>query len=214
MLCSAVRPARLLVAALLAAASLLALNAAPAHAGLLVKTTTSCDNQPLSQPFLRWVDPLTYTLAPNGGLEAGATDWTLSKASVVTGNESFYVHGSGDSKSLYLPAGSSATTRAMCVGLDHLAMRFFAKSKDTTLLSLSHLQVEVLFEDSGGNVRSLVIGSVLPSSKWAPTLPMLIVANLLPLLPGSSTPVAFRFTPKGKGSWWVDDIYVDPHRRS
>jgi hypothetical protein len=124
------------------------------------------------------------------------------------------VHGVRDSKSLYLPAGSSATTRAMCVGVGHLVMRFFAKSKDTTLLSLSRLQVEVLFEDAGGNVRSLVIGAVTPTSKWAPTLPLLVVANLLPLLPGENTPVAFRFTPKGKGSWWIDDVYVDPHRRS
>lgn len=214
MLSSAMSRARLLATGLLAAVVLLALPVASAHAGLLVKTTTACTSQPLSQPFLRWADPLSYTPAPNGGLEAGSADWTLSKASVVSGNESFYVRGPRDSKSLYLPAGSTATTRAMCVGLSHLVTRFFVKSKDTTLLSLSRLQVEVLFEDAGGNVRSLVIGAATPSSKWAPTLPMLVVANLLPLLPGQNTPVAFRFTPKGKGSWWIDDVYVDPHRRS
>jgi hypothetical protein len=214
MLHSVMSRARLLATGLLTAATLLALPAASAHAGLLVNTTTACESQALSQPFLRWADPLSYTLAPNGALEAGAVDWTLSKASVVSGNETFYVHKSGDSKSLYLPAGSSATTRAMCVGVGHLVTRFFAKSKDTTLLSLSRLQVEVLFEDAGGNVRSLVIGAATPSSKWAPTLPMLVVANLLTLLPGQNTPVAFRFTPKGKGSWWIDDVYVDPHRRS
>jgi hypothetical protein len=208
------RRARLLVAGLLAAASLAALLAGPARAGLLVPTATACESQPLSQPFLRWVDPLSYTPAPDGGLEASGAGWTLSKASVVSGNESFYVHGSGDSRSLYLPAGSSATTRAMCVGIGHLATRFFVKSANTSLLSLSGLQVEVLFEDAGGNIRSLVIGTATPSSKWAPTLPMLVIANLLPLLPGDHTPVAFRFTPKGKGSWWIDDVYVDPHRRS
>jgi hypothetical protein len=203
-----------LLAGLVAAVSLLALPVTSAHAGVLVKTTTACDNQSLSQPFQRWADFLNYTLAPNGALEGGTTDWTLAKASVVSGNESFYVHGSSDSKSLYLPAGSTATTRAMCVSVGHLATRFFIKSQDTTLLSLSRLEVEVLFEDAGGNVRSLLIGSAAPSSKWAPTPPMLVVANLLPLLPGENTPVAFRFTPKGKGSWWIDDIYVDPHRRS
>ncbi len=214
MLNAAISRARLLAAGLLAGLTLLMLPVASAHAGLLVKTATACEGQSLSQPFLRWVDPLSYTLAPNGALEAGAQDWTLSKASVVSGNESFYVHGSRDSKSLYLPAGSTATTRAMCVGIDHLVTRFFVKSKDTTLLSLSRLEVEVLFEDAGGNVRSLVIGSATPSAKWAPTLPMLVAANLLTLLPGETTPVAFRFTPKGKGSWWIDDLYVDPHRRS
>ena len=207
------RRVRLLATGLISAACLMA-PAADARAGLLVRTTTSCDSQPLERPFARWLDPLNYTLAPNGGLEAGARDWTLSKASVVTGNETFHVRGAGDSKSLYLPEGSSATTRAMCVGVGHLVARFFAKSKGTTLLSLSRLDVAVLFEDAGGNVRSLPIGAVLPSSSWTPTLPMPVIANLLPLLPGSQTPVAFRFTPKGKGAWWIDDVYVDPHRRS
>jgi hypothetical protein len=213
MLPNALRPARLLAAGLLSAVCLIT-PAADARAGLLVKTATSCDSQPLERPFLRWLDPLQYTLAPNGGLEAGARDWTLSKASVVSGNESFYVRGAGDSKSLSLPAGSSATTRAMCVGLGHLVARFFVKSQGTSLLSLSRLDVEVLFEDAGGNVRSLPIGVALPSAKWAPSLPLPVVANLLPLLPGQRTPVAFRFTPRGKGTWTIDDFYVDPHRRS
>jgi hypothetical protein len=190
------RRVRMLATGLIAGASLLALSA-PAQAGLLVRTTTSCDSQPLERPFARWLDPLQYTLAPDGGLEAGARDWTLSKASVVSGNESHYVRSASDSKSLYLPEGSSATTRSMCVGVGHLVARFFAKSKGTTLLSLSRLQ-----------------GAALPSTSWSPTLPLPVVANLLPLLPGARTPVAFRFTPKGKGSWWIDDVYVDPHRRS
>jgi hypothetical protein len=205
---------RALLAAALISSACLITPATDARAGLLVRTTTSCDSQPLERPFTRWLDPLNYTLAPNGGLEAGARDWTLSKASVVSGNETFYVRGAGDSKSLYLPAGSSATTRAMCVGVGHLVARFFAKSTGTSLLSLSRLDVEVLFEDAAGNVRSLLIGAVLPSAKWAPTLPLPVIANLLPLLPGEHTPVAFRFTPKGKGSWSIDDFYVDPHRRS
>jgi hypothetical protein len=213
MLPIALRPARLVAAAAVCAACLFAI-AADARAGLLVKTTTSCDSQPLERPFTRWLDPLSYTHVPNGGLEAGAGDWTLSKAFVVTGNETFKVHGAGDSKALQLPEGSTATTRAMCVGVGHLVARFFAKSKGTTLLSLSRLDVEVLFEDAGGNVRSLPIGAALPSTRWAPTLPLPVIANLLPLLPGARTPVAFRFTPRGKGSWTIDDVYVDPHRRS
>ena len=41
---------------------------------------------------------------------------------------------------------------------------------------------------------------------------MLVVANLLPLLPGEHTPVAFRFTALG-GDWSIDDVYVDPYSR-
>jgi len=42
---------------------------------------------------------------------------------------------------------------------------------------------------------------------------MTVVANLLPLLPGHHTPVAFRFTPLLGSSWSVDDVFVDPYAR-
>jgi hypothetical protein len=206
------RRLRSLASALIASASLFVLTAAPAHAGLLVKSAVGCGTPPTAQPFARWGDSALYSLVSNGGLEAGSTDWSLSKASVVSGNESYYVHGANDSKSLYLPAGSSATTRAYCVGLDKPAMRFFAKSSNTGLLS--SLRVDVLTETSLGLTVSLPVATVSPKSAWAPSPRVLIIANLLPLLPGQQTPVAFRFTPQGTGNWWIDDVYVDPHRLS
>jgi hypothetical protein len=43
---------------------------------------------------------------------------------------------------------------------------------------------------------------------------MPLVVNLLPLLPGDYTPVAFEFTPQGYGgNWRIDDVYVDPRSR-
>jgi hypothetical protein len=208
---SALSRLKSLAAALVASASVCALVVPTAHAGVLVKTATGCSTPPIEQPFLRWGDSAYYTLVSNGGLEAGTTDWTVSKGSVVSGNESFYVHSARDANSLSLPAGSSATTRAVCVGLDKPSMRFFARSTGTGLLS--SLRVDALFESSLGLTLSVPIGIISPSSAWKPSAPLLIVANLLPLLPGQQTPVAFRFTPQGTGSWSVDDVYVDPHRR-
>jgi hypothetical protein len=206
-------PLRLLsLAATLAASACLFVTAAPAHAGVLVKTATGCTTPPTAQPFSRWGDSSLYSPVSNGGLESGSTDWSLSKASVVSGNETFYVHSSNDAKSLYLPAGSSATTRAYCVGLSKPSMRFFARSANTGLLS--SLRVDVIFESSLGISLSLPIGTVSPRSAWAPSPKLLIIANLLPLLPNQQTPVEFRFTPQGTGNWWIDDVYVDPHRTS
>jgi hypothetical protein len=42
---------------------------------------------------------------------------------------------------------------------------------------------------------------------------MPIVANLLALLPGDKTPVAFRFSAYG-GSFAIHDVYVDPYSRN
>ena len=207
-----VRAKRAFLLALLTCASVLALPASPAAGGVLVKTATGCTAPVIEQPFLRFGDSAYYTLVANGALEAGATDWTLSKASVLTGNENYYVRSVKDPKSLYLHKGSSATTRAFCVGLDKPTMRFFSKSSGTGLLS--SLRVDVLFESSLGLTLSLPIGTIAPHEKWAPSPKLLLVANLLPLLPNQQTPVAFRFTPQGSGNWWIDDVYVDPHRRS
>ena len=70
----------------------------------------------------------------------------------------------------------------------------------------------MLFELFTGDVVSLPIGLVGNGGSWQPTLPMLVVANLLPLLPGENTPVAFRFTAQG-AAWSVDDVWVDPYSR-
>jgi hypothetical protein len=197
-----------------AAAAIAAFAAAPtAQAGLLVASAPSCNAVTLEQPFKRWLDPLSYSLVPDGGLERGGAGWSLSGgAKVVSGNETFYVHGAGESKSLSLPKGSSATTPVMCAGLDKPIMRFFSKSSGG-LLSLSTLSVEVLFETAAGRVASLPVGVALPNTKWQPSLPLPVLASLLPLLSGEQTPIAFRFRPLGGATWTIDDVYLDPARR-
>jgi hypothetical protein len=197
------------IGALLATSAVTLAAAAPADAGLLVASAKSCTPSPSSQVFLRWLDPLRYELAPGGDAES-TQRWTLSGgARVVAGNEPWRVGGRGVS-SLQLPRGSRATTGVMCVGIGHPVMRFFARRTSGWLLD--SLKVEVLFEGAGGQVHSLPVGLVLAGGSWQPTLPFPVLASLLPLLPGEQTPVAFRFTPVGSGTWQIDDVYVDPWR--
>ena len=189
-------------------------SAAPAHAGLLVESAADCTPQATKQVFLPWLDPLNYVPVKGGNFESGAAGWQLSGARVVDGNEPWRVGSSSDSKSLSIPAGASATSPVMCAGLDHLVMRYFAKSKASLLGTLtSHLRVEVLFETSTGATAALPLGIQALNTSWAPSLPVPVVANLLPLLPGEHTPVAFRFTAVGSASWTIDDVYLDPRYR-
>jgi hypothetical protein len=198
-----------LVATLVAGAVALGVFTPAASAGVLVNSAMDCPAQTLERPFLRWLDPANYVLVRQGTLEAPSA-WTLSRASRVAGNEPFFVHGAGERYSLYLPAGSTATTPTQCVGLEHPTLRFFARNTGSLL---SVLKVEVLLEDNLGLIKALPIGVVAGTSAWAPTLPMPVIANLLPLLPGELTPVRFRFTPVGLGAaWQIDDVYVDPFR--
>lgn len=198
-------------AATIVALAAFAASAATANAGILVASAPSCADQALQQTFLPWLDVADYTALSGGDFETGAAGWSMDDgAAVAAGNESFDVGGSGDANSLALPDGASATSPTICVGIMHPTIRFFAKRRSTGLLS--SLRVDVLFETSSGSVASLPVGSVLSDGDWQPTLPMLVVANLLPLLPGDMTPVRFRFTTQG-GAWSVDDVWVDPYSR-
>ncbi|MDX6648603.1 MAG: hypothetical protein QOJ97_554 [Solirubrobacteraceae bacterium] len=203
------RPSRLVLAALIAIGALSV--AAPAQAGPLVASATDCDAEVYEQPFLQWGDVANYVLAPDGTVEAGAAGWSLTGgAATGPGNEPYFVHGAGETRSLGLPGGSSGTTPSMCVGIEHPTLRLFARNSGSIL---STLKVEVLFEDALGRAHFLPIGLVAGTSAWGPTLPMPIIVNLLALLPGERTAVAFRFTPQGAGGKWrIDDVYVDPYR--
>jgi hypothetical protein len=192
------------------------LLAPSAQAGLLVKSATDCDEQTIENPFTRWLDTADYVAVPGGAFEGEGPDWSSSSASSTSGNEPWNVREAGDDDdtSLVVPSGGTVTSRSLCVGLEHPTLRFFARSKGSTVSQLlSALTVEVLFEDATGRTRSLPIGVVKSPTGWAPTLPMVVVANLLPLLPGEQTAVAFRFTAVGGASWQLDDVYVDPKTR-
>jgi hypothetical protein len=181
----------------------------PANAGILTAPATDCGDESLSQPFAGFGDTSHYKVVKGGSFEGSLDGWTLmGGAKVVSGNEPWKVGGSGDGKSLVLPAGSSVITPASCVGLQEPTVRFFAK-KNSGLLST--LAVSVYVKTSLGLVVPVPVGVVLGNGQWKATPKMLIVANLLPLLPGDRTPVAFQFTPL-LGSWQIDDVYVDPMR--
>jgi hypothetical protein len=177
-----------------------------ASAGWLAAEADGCEPQQLSHPFKRWLDPMSYTPVGDGGIERRAEGWRLEgDARPVWGNEPWLVRDERDSRSLAIPEGSSATTPAMCVGLEEPTLRFFARGA-TGLGSV--LEVEVLFEDAFGRVRAEQIGMDLGGS-WHPTSVMPIGVNVLPLLPGETTAVAFRFTAHG-GDFQIDDTFVDP----
>jgi hypothetical protein len=166
---------------------------------------------PSAPVFLRWLDPFPYQLVPGGDFENGTPGWTLTGgARVVSGNEPFRVGGAGDSKSLYLPVGSSATTPAVCLGLLHPTLRLFATGP-----LLSTLKVEVEYRTLLGlKLRHELLPGAVGGLGWQPTLPLLALANVTGALQldGETTTVQFRFSPRGlfAGNWRIDDVYVDP----
>jgi hypothetical protein len=175
--------------------------------------TTDCGPQLFEQPFLGWLDPFHYVLAPDGGFEGGAAGWTLTGgAKVVAGNEPYRVRSETDARSLSLPMGSSATSPAMCIGVDAPTARLFVSNSGSLL---STLRVDVVSRDALGIETTLPVALVLGTRTWQPTLPFPVLANLtsLGLVANQTTQVSFRFTPMGVlGGWKMDDLYVDPFK--
>jgi invasion protein IalB len=188
----------------------LAAGAPAANAGLLVASAPNCAPQPTTKAFAPWGDGAQYNLAPGGAFEAGHQSWQLSGAGYAAENEPWKIAGSSHSRSLKLPPGATATSPVVCVGLEHPSIRFFARNNRALL---STLTVEVIVETSLGLRAAVPIGVLLPSGKWKPSPKFLVIANLLPLLPGQHTPVQFRVRSLGLGTWFVDDFFIDPRCR-
>jgi hypothetical protein len=197
--------------ALGAAVSAAALAPGAAQGALLVPSAPDCAPQTATTPFTPWLDLGRYVPVHDSGFESGADGWTGTGATAVTGNEPWRVRAAGDSHSLTIDGGR-ATTPPMCVGVAHPTLRFFARNAGSPTGTLA---VSVLFKTTLGTSHELPIGAVAtPGERWAPTLPMPVVANLLTLLPGERTTVRFRFRALGLGSaWGIDDVYVDPYSK-
>lgn len=155
-----------------------------------------------TQAFAQFGDTRLYTFGTNGGLELGSYGWSLSGgASVVGGNEPYYLHSQYDSHSLSLPEGSSATTPSMCMGTSSTVIRFMYRGT-------GELRVQVVER----NLLGFVIGvldwtTISGTSSWDPSPTILNLDSLLGLVGASS--VQLRFT-QVSGSSGVDDVFVDP----
>jgi hypothetical protein len=200
---------KLLFAAATAAMALVLLPVSSASAALLA-TTNNCDNGPISNPFAPWGDNADYVLAPDGAFENGTGQWELAGGSaVVNGNSPLYAHGAGDSHSLLVKKGTTATSATMCIGQEHPTVRFFAQNVTGSVTSA--LEVRVSVETLLGREFSLPVGWERGNTNWEPSSSMRLIVNYLNLRPGAYTPVEFEFYARN-GDWRVDDVYVDPRR--
>ena len=202
------------ICALLAALALGVVVAPVTQAGTSRSTDAGCPGGVVEHPFA--LDPLSYYLVPGGTFENGAPGWQLNGgARIVDGNSTFYAHGAGEKKSLYLPGGSNAVTPPICVGLLDAVVRLYAQNRG--ILLLSDLQVNVIYKTALGlTVEHPVLGLGIGGSQWLPTLPMPLAANITGALApngGLTTDVRLRFRPIGLGaSYRIDDVYVDPFK--
>jgi hypothetical protein len=162
----------------------------------------NCPPPPTSvHPFTPWNDNASYVLTTGASFEQGSGGWALTGgAEIVSGNAPNRLDPASHSHSLYLPAGSSATSP--CTTAPHIVgiVRFFLKNAG---VSTGGLHVQVLVK---GNTYDA--GTVSAGSDWQPS------AMLPSNAPNYSGAVAYkvRLTPVGSGAaFTADDVYFDPY---
>jgi hypothetical protein len=192
--------------------AVLALSASPASATDLVTALDGCEATPVSRAFLRFADPLLYSMSAEGDFERGGAGWRLAGARVVSGNEAFDLSGTDDASSLRLDAGGSATSPANCVSLLHPTARFVARSTGSPF---GLLRVDAVSRGGDGLLDVTPIGIVTGlGSAWKPTLPMVLTAGMASSPGDTSVDVRLRFTVLGfGGAFQIDDVYIDPYGR-
>jgi hypothetical protein len=177
----------------------IALAACGARAGAPALAAT-CPPPPTPlQPFVPWKDSANYVLTTGGSFESGQAAWTLSGgASLVAGNAPNTLDKASDTRSLFLPAGASATSACVTAPQIKGIVRFFARSTG------GQLRVEVLVK--GGIYQA---GTFAAGSTWAPSP---ILPSNAPAYSGAVT-YRVRLTALGtSGGFTVDDVYFDPYK--
>jgi len=185
------------------AAAVTAAAAACADGAAASTGTDPCGNTvTYVQPFLRWLDPDTYVAVPGGSFENTAPAFALAGgAKIVGGNEPWSMGG----KSLSLPAGASALSPAMCVGVFYPTIRMFATNSGSPA---SALRVDVLYTSKSGVTSSLLAGRFYANGTWQPSPILTFLSSAFGQLNGIY--VNFKLTVEGSGNWKVDDLLVDP----
>lgn len=181
----------------LAAVSTLVFAISTAQAAVV--DLSACNVSPLTQPFVPWLDPASYELAPGGDFERPS--WTLSAgARRVHGSDPFAATGTLGARSLKLPTGASAQSPPTCVDAAYPTIRFFASG-------IGVVAVSVVYGD-----LTLPAGVAVRTGGWSPTLLMLTDSAIMAATSDGSAQVSLRFTTLA-GDVRVDDVFIDPWNR-
>jgi hypothetical protein len=169
-------------------------------------TGAPCAPRAFTTIFSAFGDKALYTLAPDGGFEAGAAGWTRSAGAVVAADSSTIKLGPAlGRKSLELAPGASVTSPAICVERGFSGFRFVARSVGAAKGTVS---VEVLH--AAGKVKAG--GAIKPAAGWGVTASVNLVEGQFKVMAGASTTLKLKFTASG-GPVRMDDVYIDPRLR-
>ncbi len=169
----------------------------------------ACLAQQTSQPFAQWRDTANYVPVPNSGFEQGFDSWIPGgKVALTAENNPYFISGrAADAKSASLPLGASLASASFCGGIEYPTIRMMAKSVGGKSAKASVL---IRYTGRDGLVGALPLGTITAGSAWAPS-EITMTASGVPLFTGTKLGVTITST---SGTIAIDDVYVDPYRRT
>ena len=200
------------LSAIVAAAAVAAAVAPAAHAA-------SCATRTLNQTFAAFGDGNEYFVAPGGSFESGTPGWTLSNAAAISGNDPYHLNSASGMRSLKLNGSGSATSPGFCITRDDPSLRFAARTVTSAASTgnYSQLNVSIVVRNPAGSQATYFLGAITPQGNggWF-LLPPIQYGSLFdsylfgPDGSGTGT-MQIQFNVQGQGgTWYVDDVFVDP----
>jgi hypothetical protein len=166
----------------------------------------ACSYPDAEQVFAPWKDKGWYQLAPEGGLEGGATGWTFEGGAVLVSDPDDRNHdGVQEDTALSLPFGASATSPPVCVDETtptfRVMMRNFGDKNAKLRVTVTYVGTDVKARNSDVRTNE--------EDEWVPSRSLkLETAN-----EGERVArITFTGTDPG-GEYLIDDLYVDPFAR-
>ena len=186
-----------------ALAASVALSAPAAFAGPQPCAATSAT--PL---FSAWGDQSLYSPFKGGTFEQGDQGWSwYGGALVIAGDDDHLLTGSG-SHAVQIPSGATALSPHLCVDSTMPSMRFFIRRVSGT----GNLTVTGTVD--GAARLATTIAVVSGGASWAPSPAVVFPSILADAIGTGSLTAQFRFTADPGSVFRIDDVAMDPYRRT
>jgi hypothetical protein len=207
------RPALLVAAAFTAALtvtpSALAKPVAKAAAPMTSTTTQQCAVAQSSAVFAPWGDSNLYAPFQGSTFEDAVSGWSFAGgAGILSGDDDGLLTATG-SHVVQIPSKGTATSPSMCVDSTMPSMRFFIRR----LAGTGSLTITGTLTGGKASDRE-VLATLAGSTSWAPTPVVAFPAYLADIVGIGSLNVQFLFTASPGTTFRIDDVQMDPYRRT
>jgi hypothetical protein len=171
--------------------------------------TLPCAISQSSPLFAPWSDKNLYSLFPGGTFEDGALSWSFGGGAAVVSGDNSGLTRLGGSNSLQIPGKGTARTPVLCVDSTMPSMRFFIRRVSGT----GNLTVTGTL-GHGKTADTATVATLSAGTIWTPTAPVVFPSTFAALTGDGSLSAQFLFTADAGTTFRIDDISMDPYRRT